>query len=200
MSSNDTKKAHERAEILANFAEKLSPGRGLLTWQQAYDVFKEIEAKMEAVEDDAELYNALLGVRKVLMESMEVRSRELGKEDEWVLIKKFHDGQLMLAPLLRARDSREFSEIYRGLSQEQRDALEFLKTKGGLDVKRLEREARRGSARQIVVRRIAWVLVAVAGIGLLVSGNIVGLLLLGVLVMLWKIYESLRQRRYGSRQ
>jgi hypothetical protein len=123
---------HERAEMLAKFAEKLSVGGGFLSLRRAYDVFKEIEAEMQAAEDDPELYNALSGIRVKLKEAMEVRARELGESesDHWAQAMKAHDEMLMLRPLLRLLDrdatpddAQKYIDAYRALSPEQRDAL-----------------------------------------------------------------------------
>lgn len=129
----------ERTEILTKFAKKLRAGGGLLSLQQAYDVFKEIEAEMEAAEDDDELYNALLVVRKELKEAMQARAEELGESDHWTIAVKGHDHMLGLRPLFRAQDDpQEYVKVFRSLSPEQMAELEYWEKETGTHLTRPE--------------------------------------------------------------
>ncbi len=129
----------EREIVLRNFADKLSADGGMLTLQQAYDIFKEIEAEMRAAEDDQELYDALSGVRKELKIAMEVRAQELGKSDDWAQAMQGHDAMLMLRPLFRAQDdAQEYVKAYRALTSEQRAALDYWEKKTGVRLSRPE--------------------------------------------------------------
>ncbi len=135
------KEPHERAEILTRFADKLSAGGGFLTLQQAYEVFKEIEAELRAAEDDPELYKGLMLVRGKLKSAMEARAQELGKSDEWEQAMKGHDAMLMLRPLFRIldrnrdpapEDAQKYINAYRALSPEQLDALHYYENTAGI--------------------------------------------------------------------
>ncbi len=222
---HDTKKPHERAEILTKFAKKLSVGGGLLSLQQAYDVFKEIEAEMEAVEEDAELYNALLVVRKELKEAMEARAEELGESDHWTLAMKGHDDMLRLRPLFRAQnDPQEYVKVFRSLSPEQMAALECWEKETGTHLTRpevLEAELRwnnirRGRILRLIpdidhpnpahtwferLKAILLVLVFAIGLALAVEGNswvgvVLLLALLAVVVATWtRDFISFMRRR-----
>ena len=73
----------QRAEVLRKIDEKLSANTYLLSFEQAFETLKEIEAEMLAAEDDSALYSALFKVREELKRLMDGRALELGKSEDW---------------------------------------------------------------------------------------------------------------------
>ncbi|HKN77169.1 MAG TPA: hypothetical protein VJW94_18480 [Candidatus Acidoferrum sp.] len=129
-------------------------------------MFKQIEADLKTAEDDPELYNVLMLVRTKLKEVMEVRARELGKSDDWALAMKGHDALFMLRPVLRIldrerdpapEDAQKYIDAHRVLSAEQRDALQYCESIGGIHLPRpevLEAELRWNSIRRGSILRL----------------------------------------------
>lgn len=124
--------SHDREAVLKRIAEKLSANGGFLPLEQAYDVFKEIEAEMQAAEDDHELYDTLLAMRNELKKAMEARAQELGRSEDWAQVMMGHDVTLMLRPLLRALDdAEEYKRAFCAISPDQIAALEYWEKQSG---------------------------------------------------------------------
>jgi hypothetical protein len=149
--------SHDREAVLKRIVENLSANAGFLTLEQAYDVFKEIEAEMRVAEDH-ELYDALLAMRKELQEAMEARAQELGKSEDWAQAMKGHDTMLMLRPLFPAQNNaEEYMKAFRALSPEQIVALEYWEKETGTHLVRpgiFEAELRWNSIRRGSILRL----------------------------------------------
>jgi hypothetical protein len=134
----------QRAEVLRKIDEKLSANTYLLSFEQAFETLKEIEAEMLAAEDDSALYSALFKVREELKHLMDGRALELGKSEDWAEVVKWHDTKLMLRPLFRAAEEQKtvaaprYNDAFRALSPEQRAALAYWEKKTGSRLPRPE--------------------------------------------------------------
>src|SRR5260370_22911399 len=134
---NDRKKREALVETVRKLAEVPTILMGSMG--EAYEFFKQLEADLKAAEDDPELYTALMFVRTRLKQAMEVRSREVGKADDWAESMKEHDTMLLLRPLFRAQnDPQEYINTYGGLSAEQKAALDYWEKKTGILLPRPE--------------------------------------------------------------
>ena len=134
---NDPKKREALLETVKKLAEVPTIPMGSMG--EAYEFFKQVEADLKAAEDDPELYNALMFVRTRLKKAMEARAREVGKSDDWAEAMKEHDTMLLLRPLFRAQnDAQEYINTYRGLSAEQKAALDYWGKKTGIHLPRHE--------------------------------------------------------------
>jgi len=152
------KESNDREALLKRLVDRLSANGGFLTLEQAYDVFKEIEAEMRAAEGDHELYDALLAMRNELKKAMQARAQEMGKSEDWAQAIKGHDTMLMLRPLLRAQNSAEkYIKAFRALSPEQIAALEYWEKETGTHLARpgiFEAELRWNSIRRGSILRL----------------------------------------------